>query len=138
MLETSTDRYIHTQWCKLNISKFLKNRILTFFFSFTQKNTDFGNLKILFSGLILRTVSHTCTRHQLVLMFVFTTTQQIQGWEQKRSLCFFTYIHLDLFRSHPSKYAYSYCCLHIKRGLYLIALLYFKNSAHLNSDVHTE
>ena len=24
-------------------------------------------------------------------------------WERKRSKCFFTYIYLDLFRSHPSK-----------------------------------
>ena len=26
------------------------------------------------------------------------------GWERKRFKCFFTYIHLDLFRSHPSTY----------------------------------
>ena len=25
-----------------------------------------------------------------------------EGWEQKRSKCFFTYIHLDLFSSQPS------------------------------------
>ena len=31
-------------------------------------------------------------------------TEQIEGWERKRSMCFFTYIHLDLFRFHPSKY----------------------------------
>ena len=28
----------------------------------------------------------------------------IDGWERKRPKCFFTYIHLDLFRSHPSNY----------------------------------
>ena len=26
----------------------------------------------------------------------------LEGWKQKRSKCFFTYIHLDLFRSHHS------------------------------------
>ena len=27
-----------------------------------------------------------------------------EGWEWKRSKCFFTYIHLDLFCSHPSNF----------------------------------
>ena len=30
------------------------------------------------------------------------TTNHIEGWERKRSKCYFTYIHLDLFRSHSS------------------------------------
>ena len=42
----------------------------------------------------------------------------IEGWERKRerkrSMCFLTYIHLDLFRSHPStslcKYRNKKCC----------------------------
>ena len=29
-----------------------------------------------------------------------TSKASIEGWERKRSRCFFTYIHLDLFRSH--------------------------------------
>ena len=31
---------------------------------------------------------------------------EIEGWERKMSKCFFTYIHIDLFRSHPLKYDY--------------------------------
>ena len=31
-----------------------------------------------------------------------TETKHFEGWEQKRSNCFFTYINLDLFHSQPS------------------------------------
>ena len=30
---------------------------------------------------------------------------QVERWERKRSKWFFTYIHLDRFRSHPSKWS---------------------------------
>ena len=39
----------------------------------------------------------------LVTIFLW----EIEGWEQKRSMCFFIYIPLDLFRSHPLKFLFS-------------------------------
>ena len=32
----------------------------------------------------------------------FLFTEHFEGWKWKRYKCLFTYIHLDLFRSHPS------------------------------------
>ena len=43
--------------------------------------------------------------HQYIAMSAVTSMLpcfHIKGWERKRSKCFFTYIHLDLFCSHPS------------------------------------
>ena len=37
--------------------------------------------------------------------------KKIKGWEWKRSKCFFIYIHLDLFRSHP-QYMYEHHTMH--------------------------
>ena len=34
-----------------------------------------------------------------------TSHVYIEGWERKMSKCFFTYIHLELYRSHPSIYS---------------------------------
>ena len=37
--------------------------------------------------------------------FIFLVNKQTEGWELKRSKCFFTYIYLNLFCFHSSKYS---------------------------------
>ena len=45
-------------------------------------------------------------RHEVIMVNVWLPVEDphIEAWEWKRKTkkCFFTYIHLDLFRSHPS------------------------------------
>ena len=50
--------------------------------------------------LFLQFLKRTAKGSFMSLTFLFQ--KEIEGWEWKRSKCFFTYIHLDLFRSHPS------------------------------------
>ena len=52
-----------------------------------------------FKSLI--TVQHSLHLLRQVISWIKEINDHFEGWEQKKSKCFFTDIHLDLFRSHP-------------------------------------
>ena len=75
------------------------------------------------SLMLKKEIKEYCLKGQILCKYWPSyNVSKIEGLERKRSKCFFTYLHLNLFRSHPLK-----CTLFLTFSSFYILMSYFTN-----------